>query len=196
MGLAQTHAAVNKQGVVGLGGHLRHGQRNRVGKAVAAAHHKGVKGILGVQLGQRVAGVLGFQLPDAAVHLLLTERLHRQGLSGRCGDGVLDLGHDPVDAVFPHHGVDAFQNQRVANEAKGLQRGLDPGLITDVRHFLLQDPACAFPEFPRVRHSANPSSQCIKCILCKRLMENFSTLKVPIKNPPMENQRPVFRLQK
>ena len=158
MGLAQTHAAVDEQRVVGLGGHLRHGQRNRVGKTVAAAHHKGVKGILGVQLGQRVAGVLGFQFPDAAVHLLLTERLHGQGLSSGRGHGVLNLGHDAVDAVFPHHGVDAFQNQRVANEAKGLQRGLDPGLITDVRHFLLQDPARAFPEFPRIRHTAKPSS--------------------------------------
>ena len=158
VGLAQTHAAVDEQRVVGLGGHLRHRQRHRMGETVAAAHHKGVKGILGVQLGQRVAGVLGFQFPDAAIHLLLTERLHGQGLSGGRGHGVLNLGHDAVDAVFPHHGVDALQNQGVADKAEGLQRGLDPRLITDVRHFLFQNPARAFPEFPRIRHTAKPSS--------------------------------------
>ena len=48
VGHAQTHAPVDEQGVVRLRRGFGHRQGGRVGKAVAVAHHKGVKGILGV----------------------------------------------------------------------------------------------------------------------------------------------------
>ena len=66
MGLTQSHAAVYKQGIVGVGGGLCHRQRRRMGEPVAIAYDKCVEGVFRDQSGRcRFIAAVG-----RAVHLL------------------------------------------------------------------------------------------------------------------------------
>ena len=51
VGFAQPDAAVDEQRIIGVRRGLGHSQGSGVGKAVVAAHHKGVKGIFRIQVG-------------------------------------------------------------------------------------------------------------------------------------------------
>ena len=50
VGLAESHAPPDKEGVVGQGRRLRHRQGRRVGELVAVAHNEVLKGVPGVQI--------------------------------------------------------------------------------------------------------------------------------------------------
>ena len=143
--LAQAHAAIDEQRVVRLGGHLRHRQRHRMRKPVAGAHHEGIKGILGVEQRQRIAGGAGLQRLEPVLELLVAVDLHRQGTSRRGADRLLNLAHVTAGAHLLHHGAYALQQHRIPHQRAGLESRFNPGAVTDAGHLLLQNLAGASP---------------------------------------------------
>ena len=51
VGLTQADAAVDQQGIIGLGGGVGHGQAGGLGQAVAGTDYKIIKAVAGIQMG-------------------------------------------------------------------------------------------------------------------------------------------------
>ena len=156
MGLAKAHAAVDEQGVVCLRGHLGHRQGYRVGEPVAAAHHEGIEGVLGVQVGQTGACLLLVQLPHAVLQLVGAEHLHGEGLACGLAHRFGDVGQETLDADIHDQLVDALEQQVVIDQRMRLEGGFHPGFIADAVHFLLQRQARRGPDPFRFGHIFNP----------------------------------------
>ena len=156
VGLAKAHAAVDEQGVVCLRGHLGHRQGHRVGEPVAAAHHEGIEGVLGVQVGQPGACLLLVQLPHAVLQLVGAEHLHGEGLACGLAHRFGDVGQETLDADIHDQLVDALEQQVVIDQRMRLEGGFHPGFIADAVHFLLQRQARRGPDPFRFGHIFNP----------------------------------------
>ena len=165
--LAQAHAAIDEQRVVRLGGHLRYRQGHRMRKPVAGAHHEGIKGILGVEQRQRIAGGAGLQRLEPVLELLVAVDLHRQGTSRRGTDRLLNLAHVTAGAHLLHHGAYALQQHRIPHQRAGLESRFNPGAVTDAGHLLLQNLAGASPQLLSLHHGAFnlPFLYIIQCLL-------------------------------
>ena len=155
VGLAQAHAAVDEQRVVRVRRGLSHRQRRRMGEAVAAAHHEGVEGVLGVELhGARVHGGVG--LPGVLVLILrLGEDFHAHGLSRHLGQARSDQRRVAVGDHHLHVLQGDDQRQHIAVQGLGGQVRLDPGLVGGPVQLRLELLAGLVPQFMHV-HALHP----------------------------------------
>ena len=159
VGFAQPHAAVDEQGVVGVGRGLGHRQGRRVGKAVAAAHHKGVEGILRVQLNRacrQPAG--GRRLGPGLVALNFGAGQDNDGhpLPRHLGQAVGNQRHIAVVNHYLHGFHGQAEGEGVVFQPDRGQVAADPGLIGNGVQLLLQQPTGTFPEFLHVHPNAPP----------------------------------------
>jgi hypothetical protein len=134
MGLAEPRLAVQEKRVVGLGGQLRHGERSRVGEAVALADHELVEAVLRVQ-------------PRAALAVESGGRAGGWLIWWRCGPGRPDDLHDRLrveargrgapqqgQVALGDRGADVFRRAHVeglAVHARQLE-GIDPEVELEV----------------------------------------------------------------
>jgi len=160
VGLAQAHAAMDEQGVVGIGGGLGHGQGGGMSKAVVAAYHKGIEGILGVQLHRAGGQAIGSsRLIAGGVVLQFGAGQHGYGhaVASHLRQAVGDQGHI---SVVDHdlHGVDAdAQRQHIVFQLHGGEVGLDPGLVGDWVDLALEQLTGAVPKVLHI-HAYLPSA--------------------------------------
>ena len=119
VGLAQPHASIQEQGVIGLAGILGHGLTGGMGIVVGGAHHKGIKGIFMVQ------GIFA-----GISHRLLLQKV--PAIVGQAGQKTDYLRVGPDDAFckqfavqfidgVPGGHIRALQNQHPVLDDQGLQ---------------------------------------------------------------------------
>ena len=89
MGLSQSHASINKERIVDLSWGFGHSQGCGVGQVVIFSHHKGVKGIAGIQI-----GVLDRQLANGS-RVVLDQLFFRFLLFDAVFGDKCDLTGDP-----------------------------------------------------------------------------------------------------
>ena len=144
MGFAQPHAPIDKERVIGLRRALRHGQRRRVGKAVAHAHHEAFEGILRVQMGIVIL-LAGGLSPTAGFDLRAGENLRPHDFAGGLGETFID---ERAIALL-HHIAHAFhvdaEDERIALQHGRGKVAVDPGVIGNGGHCLHQQLAGPIP---------------------------------------------------
>ena len=133
VGLAKAGVPVNEEGVVILGGMLRHRHGGGVGQLVGGAHHKGLKGEL-------VGGKAVTLLFGAAAELRVRQVVQNTDLEihgEEIPDRILDVFHEKVFNVAPLEIVGAVENEGISADVHGLQL-VEPGVDGRFRKLALQ----------------------------------------------------------
>ena len=150
--LAQAHAAVEEQRVVGHARRLRDGQRGRVRKAVGRADDERVKRGLRVERVHALKGrlflLLLALLPGDA--LLDAHQLHGHLAPGDLRDRLSDHGQVARADGLLRKLADDLQRQLVVHDVHRLERLVDPGGIGDVGQLLAQQRLCFVPNLDMI----------------------------------------------
>ena len=134
---AQPHAAVDEQRVVRLGRSFGHSQAGCVRKAVAVAHHKGIKGVLGVQkrrkgLHIRRGALVGFALGRG-------KQLYMQRPGGGLRQGSLKQGAVALADKIMVEIRRGLQYAGIAAQLNRRKRAFDKGIVAHLGNLVAQD---------------------------------------------------------